>query len=118
MCVKKLNHGLVSIYKSELDAYQQMLAEEATGLEEAREKILKRIQSGGAGKGAAKGVGFAGVTNAKVLEQRAKVTCNAKKQHRFDLLLIPIIRSIVNFSIQVQCLQKVLWMSDGELRRV
>ena len=65
-----------------------MLAEEAAGLEEARERILKKIESGGAGKGAAKGVGFAGVTNAELLEQRAKVTCKAKKQHRFDPYLL------------------------------
>ena len=51
-----------------------MLAEEAAGLEEARERILKKIESGGAGKGAAKGVGFAGVTNAELLEQRSRDT--------------------------------------------
>ena len=101
MGVRKLNHGLVSIYKSELDAYKQMLAEEDSGLQEAREKIQQTIESGGAGKGAAKGVGFAGVNDAELLEQRAKVTCKAKKQHRFVPQLILILR--INLLIQVQC---------------
>ena len=114
--VKKLNHDLVSIYKAELDAYNQMLVDEDSRLQEAREKILKKIESGGAGKGAAKGVGFAGVTDSELLEQRAKVTCKAKKQHRLVHLIL--IRIIANFPIQVQRLQKVFWMSNGELWRV
>ena len=114
--VKKLNHDLVSIYKAELDAHKQMLAEEDSRLQEPREEILKKIESGGAGKGAAKGVGFAGVTDAELLEQRAKVTCKAKKQHRFVHLIL--IRVIVNLPIQVQRLQKVFRMSNGELWRV
>merc|ERR1719370_1196625 len=32
----------------------------------------------------AKGVGFKGVDEAELLEQKAKVTCKAKKQHRFN----------------------------------
>ena len=44
-----------------------------------------REEAGGAGRGAAKGVGFAGVDAADLLEQKAKVTCKAKKQHRFNM---------------------------------
>ena len=55
-----VNHGLVSIFKYELDPDKQM---------QAREKILKKIKSGRGGNRAAEGVGFVGVTNAKLLEQ-------------------------------------------------
>ena len=82
--MKKLAPGMVTMYKGEMDAYNQMLKDENSGIEEAKAMILKREDAGGHGKGSAKGVGFAGVDEAELLEQKAKVTCKAKKQHRFN----------------------------------
>merc|ERR1712212_927510 len=72
------------MYKGELDAYNQMLMGERSGIEDLKKKIQAKEDAGGHGKGAAKGVGFKGVDEAELLEQKAKVTCNAKKQHRFN----------------------------------
>lgn len=82
--MKKLSQNMLNIYKGELDSYNAMLGEENQGMEDAKAKIKMREDAGGHGKGSAKGVGFAGVNEAELLEQKAKVTCMAKKQHRFN----------------------------------
>jgi len=82
--IKKLDEETLTIYKTEMDVYNQMLTDEGSAVAEQKEKILKAIEAGGHGKGSAKGVGFAGVDDQELLEQKAKVTCKAKKQHRFN----------------------------------
>ena len=82
--MKKLSPGMVAMYKGEMDAYNEMLLEEREGIEKAKAIIQRREDAGGPGKGSAKGVGFAGVNEEELMEQKAKVTCKAKKQHRFN----------------------------------
>ena len=83
--MKILSKAMTDMYKGELDAYNQMLADQRSGIESLKEAIKAKEDAGGHGKGAAKGVGFKGVDEAELLEQKAKVTCLAKKQHRFNM---------------------------------
>jgi len=83
--MKILSKAMTDMYKGELDAYNEMLADQRSGIESLKEAIKAKEDAGGHGKGAAKGVGFKGVDEAELLEQKAKVTCLAKKQHRFNM---------------------------------
>jgi len=82
--IKKLDDSTANIYTEEMEAYNRMLQDEVTAIDEQKAKIQRREDAGGHGKGAAKGVGFAGVNDQELLDQKAKVTCKAKKQHRFN----------------------------------
>merc|ERR1719285_546366 len=90
--MKKLSQPMTEMYKGELDAYNQMLMDERSGIEDLKKKIQAKEDAGGHGKGAAKGVGFKGVDEAELLEQKAKVTCKAKK------------------TAPIQCVQEVRWL--------
>lgn len=82
--IKKLDKSTSDLYLMEMEAYNKMLSDADAVIEEEKQRIMAAIEAGGHGKGAAKGVGFAGVDDQELLDQKAKVTCKAKKQHRFN----------------------------------
>jgi len=85
--LKKMKSNTLDIFKMEMDAYNKMLEEENAVIENKKQEMAQQIEAGGAGKGAARGVGFSGADEQELLEQKAKVTCMAKKVHRFKACL-------------------------------
>merc|ERR1712012_1118724 len=53
--MKILSKAMTDMYKGELDAYNQMLADQRSGIESLKEAIKAKEDAGGHGKGAAKG---------------------------------------------------------------
>jgi len=85
--IKKMRKSKCVRKKLEMDNYTKMLEDEIAAIEERKTKIAELHAEGNFGRGQAKGVGFAGADEQHLLEQKANVTCTAKKNHRFKSCL-------------------------------
>ena len=81
--MRKLHSIVVETCKKELDLYSQEQKREEWEQVSMQMEIKTKEMLGGAGKQAAKGVGFKEVSSQVILEKKARMVCKAEKQHKF-----------------------------------
>jgi len=81
--IKKLRKTTTNIYLMEMKAYEDMKAEIDRAQAEKKARIAEAKDFTALGGGAARGVGFSGAVVDDLLEKKSRVTCKAKKNHRF-----------------------------------